>query len=246
VCPAADAVDRILGPRLADDLYPLLPGQLGAIRFAQLESVEHGGRVLRDSSGDPRVLGLELRDQHVYAGEGPAELLDVLGVHAVEPGVLVEPRAPQRRDADDAVRAYHPLGQQGRAGERVWPAPRPAGAAELPETGAARRADAAAALAAAPTPGGAGRPAVPGPVVRDHEDAEPPIKILVRPPFEPAAGRSVQDQDREAVGVAPQRERELASVRRLESQERLAQGAEHTLSVDARGHLRGTRRGALR
>src|SRR5262249_57290536 len=106
--------------------------------------------------------------------------------------------APQGREAADAVRAPPRRGRGGGAGERVWPAPRPAGDAELLETKVVRQRDDVVDLVGDPTTRATGRPAVPGPVVRDHEDAEAPIKILVRPPFEPAAGRSVQDQDREA------------------------------------------------
>ena len=68
------------------------------------------------------------------------------------------------------------------------------------------------------------RPAVPGPVVGYEEDAEAAIELLVRPSLESAARRSVQREDREAVGVTPQRVRKLASIGCLERQEGLAHG----------------------
>ena len=77
--------------------------------------------------------------------------------------------------------------------------------------------------------GATGRPPVSRTIVRDDEDAEPTIEVLVRPSLKAAAGCSVQEEDREAVGIAPQRERKLASIRSLQRQKRLAHGrAEHT------------------
>ena len=53
---------------------------------------------------------------------------------------------------------------------------------------------------------------VSGPVVSDQANPEPPIEILVRPPVEPTARRSVKPQDGEPVAVTPHGKRERAPV----------------------------------
>jgi hypothetical protein len=58
----------------------------------------------------------------------------------------------------------------------------------------------------------------------DHQDSQPAIEVFVRPTLEPAARRAVQEEDREAVAIAPERVGKLPSVGSLDREERLADG----------------------
>jgi hypothetical protein len=53
---------------------------------------------------------LQLGSEDVLAGERPAELLDVLRIHAGKPGFLLEPGWAERCDTDLADRAHDPIG----------------------------------------------------------------------------------------------------------------------------------------
>jgi hypothetical protein len=82
---------------------------------------------------------------------------------------------------------------------------------------------------APPTPTVGSR--VSGPVVSDQANPEPPIDILVRPPFEPTARRSVKREDGEPVAVSPQGKGERAPVWGDDRAETLADSPrDHTAS----------------
>ena len=55
----------------------------------------------------------------------------------------------------------------------------------------------------------------------DDADAQSDVHVLVRPPIEAAAGRSVQREDGEPVGIAPDGVRERTSVGSLQHPQRL-------------------------
>jgi hypothetical protein len=72
---------------------------------------------------------------------------------------------------------------------------------------------------------------VAGPVVGDQANTEPPIELLVRPPFEPAARRSVKRQHGEPTAVTPHGKGERAPVRGYDSAESFADSPpDHTAS----------------
>jgi hypothetical protein len=53
---------------------------------------------------------LQLGSEDVLAGERPAELLDVFRIHTFEPGILLEPRRAEGRDAYIANRTHDTIG----------------------------------------------------------------------------------------------------------------------------------------
>ena len=111
----------------------LRTGQLRSIRLAQIEvwrTVDGSD----DDSAPPLHQTLELAGEDVLAGKCPADFLDVLRVHAREPGVLVEPRGCRAaRHRRSMSRARARSGQQRRARERMRAAARGAGDAEASE-----------------------------------------------------------------------------------------------------------------
>ena len=204
VGPAADATRGVLGPGLADDLRALLAGQLLPVGVAQVEVTENGGRVVGHQGGDLCVLGFELVHQDLLAGHRPTELLDVLGVHAGEPVVLVEPGVTERCDADHAGGSHDPVGQACRAREGVRSAAGAARDAEALEAEVVGERGHVVDLVDDAPAGPPGRPAVPGPVVRDEKDPRAAVDVLVRPALEPTARRSVQEEHREFPPGSPQ------------------------------------------
>ena len=76
-------------------------------------------------------LASQLADKHVFAAKRPAELLDVLGVHAGQP---VEPIRRIRRNADHTARANNSVRQPSRDRQRVRAPARTAGHREPLDT----------------------------------------------------------------------------------------------------------------
>ena len=162
--------------------------QLLAVRLAQVEVAEHRGRVVGHAGDDLRVLGLELPHQDLLAGLRPAEFLDVLRVHAREPVLALEPGLSERCHADHAGGANDPVWQACRARQRVRSATGTARDAELLEAEVIGERGHVVDLVDDAPARPAGRPSVPGPVVRDEEDPGSPVDALVRPALEPAPG----------------------------------------------------------
>src|SRR5262249_2382421 len=159
------------------------------------------------------------------------ELLRVLGVHSVEPRIVLEAPVTVRRDADSARCANHSVRMTRGTREGVRPAARAAGDAEALE---------------AELVGDRGHvvdriddaPAVTGGIVRDVTDAELLVHALVGPTLQPAPRRPVHAHDRETVRIAPHGERKGAPLGRLQGPERLAHRSEHTTFRVARAPIR--------
>jgi hypothetical protein len=83
---------------------------------------------------------------------------------------------------------------------------------------------------AAPAPTVGSR--VSGPVVSDQANPEPPIELLVRPPVEPTARRSVKPQDGEPVAVTPHGKAERAPVRGYDRAKSVADGPQDDTACD--------------
>jgi hypothetical protein len=120
VCPAVDAVHRMLEDRLAEGLHRLRARETLAVGLVHVVVLEH----VRDVVGRRlrlvfRLHALELRDECVLAFQYEAELSDVCGIHPVEPGVGGEPRRPVRCRSDHAGRANDAFGETCGARERV-------------------------------------------------------------------------------------------------------------------------------
>jgi hypothetical protein len=236
VDPAAGAVDGFLGRDLANDLCRLGASQLGAIRFAQLEVPEDGGRIGRDALLYLLVLPLELGRQHRLAGDRPLDLLHVLRVHPAHPFVFLEARGAERCYPDGADPTNDPVGKKRRAGEHMRTAARAAGHTEAVEAElVGERRNVGRLVGHVPAVMAIG-PTVAGAIVGHPVDTGPDIDLLDRPAVEPAAGRSVQSEDGEAVGIAPRRIRERPPVGQLEGPEPFSHPGEHTLP-GVGGHL---------
>src|SRR5262245_61006910 len=74
------------------------------------------------------------------------------------------------------------------------------------------------------------RPPIPRAIVRHRAHTQFGVQLLAWPPPETAAGRAMQDEDREPLRITPNRERERPSVRRLER----PQGLAHESSITVR------------
>ena len=133
VDPAADTIHRPLERRLAEDLRPLWAGQLRSIRLAHIDVLQDGGRVDPGAFLELLLQRLQFASEDVLASERPAELLDVLRIHAGKPGILLEPRRTERRDTDRADRAYDTIGEERRARECMRSPARPSADAEAIE-----------------------------------------------------------------------------------------------------------------
>jgi len=72
--------------------------------------LQDGGRVDPGAFLELLLQRLQLASEDVLASERPAELLQVLRIHAGKPGILLEPRRAERRDTDIADRAYDAIG----------------------------------------------------------------------------------------------------------------------------------------
>ena len=77
------------------------------------------------------------------------------------------------------------------------------------------------------------RPPIPRTIVRYEAHAQIGVQLLAWPPPKTTAGRAMQREDREPVWIAPDRERERPTVRRLERPKRLAHPS--SISRPARG-----------
>ena len=184
---------RLLGSRFADDLTELGTRQLRLIRLAEIEIAENVGRVLGYAFRHGGVLALQLDAENVLARLRPAELLDVLGIHAGKPRIALEARRSERRDPDRARCADHPVWQERGAREHVWTTSRSAAHAEALESEAVGEQHHVFGLVRHCPPSPACRLTVSRPVVGHDTRAEFDEELLVRPAAEPDPGVPCRD-----------------------------------------------------
>jgi hypothetical protein len=205
------------GRRLAQDLHHLGPRQLLAIRITEAVVVEQRGRVDRDARFRLRLLRLDVVAQRLLVRKRESELFRVLGIHPVEPRLVFQALPAVRGDAHAACRAHYPVRMQRGASERVRPTARPAGDREAVEAELVgdrdHVVDRIGDAAAVPSRGAA----VTGAIVRDEAHAEPSVELFVGPALQPTTRCSVHAEDREPARVTPHRERNGASIARLQS-----------------------------
>ena len=238
VDPAVDTVHRPLERRLADDLHRFRAGQLRSIRLAHVEVLEDRGRVDTDAFLDLLLQRLELGSEDVFAGERPAELLDVLRIHAGKPGFLLQPGRSERRNTDLADRADDPIGQERRAREHVRSSARTSGGAELIEAELSSQARARR-RPRRPRDGRGFDRTSRTPRDRASRSRRRARRTAPRVPTGRAtAWRAVQREDRESVRIAPDRERERPTIGCLERPQRLAHRVEHTTKLSRGGGRR--------
>ena len=188
------------------------PGQLDPIGFRQPPLLaEDLRRVGGDVSHDLARLALELGDEHFLPPERPLELSHVERVHPLQP---VEVRDVVGRRRDHAGGPSHSVRHARGDCERVGAASRSARDREAFQLQAVGdRDDIRGAIHDASTPVPV-RPSVTGPVVGDDPRPGLAVLALVVVPCEARVGRAVQEEDGEAAGVAPLRERQRAPVGR--------------------------------
>jgi hypothetical protein len=211
VGPSPDAQAAFLRNSFADELLNARIGEDGGVRIWEIEALEDLRRVRGDAGLDVGMQRRELGDQPLLPVERPAELLDVLRVHAGEP---VEAGRIVGSAADDAVHAEHAIREARAHGERVRPTARAARDAEAIDVQRVRQGlDVGRAIDDAPA-AVAVRGPVPGPVVRDEANPLRPNLSLFGRPIQAASRRPVQGEDRHPLWIAPLRVHHLSTVGR--------------------------------
>src|SRR5262245_18531197 len=116
VHPTPHTVHRLLRYGFADDLMDFGARQLRLVRLAEIEVAKDRRWVCGHAFPHRCVLALQFDAEDALARLGPSELLDVLGIHPVEPSLALEARSSIGRDADRARRANHSIREESGAG----------------------------------------------------------------------------------------------------------------------------------